>query len=243
MLLPHGYEGAGPEHSSCRMERFLQLAGNSNIQVIHPSTGAQIFHALRRQVKRSFRKPLIVMTPKSLLRIPTSDASEFTSGRFLEIIDDPKFNTQGGGRSGVKRVALCSGKIYHELAARRDELGLTDVAIIRIEQLYPFHSEMAREMFARYPKDAEYCWVQEEPRNMGAFLFMADTLREQTGMDSIVYIGRDTSASPAAGSKKKDRAQQESVITRAIGAKASANKVQSKDGSTHSDDRPALAAG
>ncbi|HED52623.1 MAG TPA: 2-oxoglutarate dehydrogenase E1 component, partial [Phycisphaerales bacterium] len=243
MLLPHGYEGAGPEHSSARMERFLQLAGNTNIQVIHPSTGAQIFHALRRQVKRSFRKPLIVMTPKSLLRVPTSDVSELTSGRFREMIDDPMFDQLGGDRSKVRRVVLCCGKIYHELAARRDELGLKDLAILRFEQLYPFHSEMAREMLARYPKDAEYCWVQEEPRNMGAYLFMADTLREQLGMDSLHYIGRDTSASPAAGSKKKDRAQQESVITDAIGAKASADKVQGKDDSNQSDDRPALAAG
>ena len=118
MLMPHGYEGAGPEHSSARVERFLQLCGNNNMQVIHPSTGAQIFHALRRQVKRSFRKPLIVLSPKSLLRTPTSDVSELTNGRFRELLDDPELLGQHRDRSKVKRVILCSGKIYHELAAR-----------------------------------------------------------------------------------------------------------------------------
>jgi len=239
MLMPHGYEGAGPEHSSARVERFLQLCGNNNMQVIHPSTGAQIFHALRRQVKRSFRKPLIVLTPKSLLRIPTSDVSELTAGRFRELMDDPKFTTNAGDRSKVKRVILCSGKIYHELAARRDEAQKTDIAIIRVEQLYPFHSEMAREMIGSYPKDAKFCWVQEEPRNMGPYLYMADTLRQQLDLDNIEYIGRDTSASTATGSKKKDRSQQEAIITAAVAPKPQENeKSQGMSGG-----KRALAAG
>ncbi|GAB5495298.1 MAG: 2-oxoglutarate dehydrogenase E1 component [Phycisphaerales bacterium] len=239
MLLPHGYEGAGPEHSSARVERFLQLCGNNNMQVIHPSTGAQIFHALRRQVKRSFRKPLIVLTPKSLLRTPTSDISELIEGRFRELLDDPAFVSGNGDRKKVKKVILCSGKIYHELAARRDAIGLSDLAIVRVEQMYPFNSEMARDIFAAYPKNAEYVWVQEEPRNMGPYLFMADTLREQLDMDHIEYIGRDTSASTAAGSKKKDRSQQEALITAAVGPKPE-EKTQSKE---EPGGKRALAAG
>ncbi len=241
VLLPHGYEGAGPEHSSARIERFLQLAGNNNMQIIHPSTGAQIFHALRRQVKRSFRKPLIVMTPKSLLRTPTSNASELTSGRFHELMDDPAF-VVGADRKAVKRVVLCCGKIYHELAARRDELARKDVAILRVEQVYPFHTDMARDLLAQYPKDAELCWAQEEPRNMGAFLFVADQLSRHLDIQTIEYIGRDISASTAAGSKKKDRAQQESILTRAIGPKPDAD-AKDQNNQSRSDDRRALAAG
>ncbi len=243
ILLPHGYEGAGPEHSSARLERFLQLAGNNNMQIIHPSTGAQIFHALRRQMKRSFRKPLIVMTPKSLLRTPTSDVSELTNGRFHEIMDDPRFIANESERKGVKRINFCCGKIYHELAARRDEIGRKDIAIIRIEQVYPFHTEMVREMLAKYPKDAEICWVQEEPRNMGAFLFVADQFRVQMDIQNIEYIGRDTSASTAPGSKKKDRAQQESLITRSIGPKPEDDAKNQDNKQSRSDDRRALAAG
>lgn len=218
MLLPHGYEGAGPEHSSARLERFLESCGNDNLQVVYPTTGAQIFHLLRRQLKREFRKPLVVMTPKSLLRIPTAEVSELTSGRFHEIIDDPKF--ANADTSGVSRVLLCSGKIYHELAARREENGRDDTAIIRVEQLYPFHTELARSLLKRYPASASIAWVQEEPRNMGAFLHIADVLREELGIDSIEYIGRDAAASPAPGSKKKDRAQQKAVIDHAIGEAA-----------------------
>ncbi|MCA9273249.1 MAG: 2-oxoglutarate dehydrogenase E1 component [Phycisphaerales bacterium] len=241
VLLPHGYEGAGPEHSSARLERFLQLAGNNNMQIIHPTTGAQIFHALRRQVKRSFRKPLIVMTPKSLLRTPTSNVSELTSGRFHELMDDPAF-VGGAERKGVKRIVLCCGKIYHELASRRDEIARKDVAIVRVEQVYPFHTDLARDILAQYPKDAELCWVQEEPRNMGAFMFIADQLSRHLDIQSVEYIGRDISASTAAGSKKKDRAQQESILTRAIGPKPDAD-AKDQDNQSRSDGRRALAAG
>ncbi len=215
MLLPHGYEGAGPEHSSARLERFLQSCGNDNLQIVYPTTGAQIFHLLRRQLKREFRKPLIVMTPKSLLRTPTASVSELTSGRFHEILDDPAF--AGGDTGAVTRVLLCSGKIYHELAARRSENGRDDTAVIRVEQLYPFHADLARSILARYPASSSVSWVQEEPRNMGAFLYIADVLRTRLGIEKVGYIGRDTAASPAPGSKKKDRAQQYAVINHAMG--------------------------
>ena len=139
----------------------------------------------------------------------------------------------------VKRVVFCSGKVYWELLEKRRELELEDVAIVRIEQLYPFHAEMARDMIAGYPKDAHFCWVQEEPRNMGPYLYMADTLREQLELDDLEYIGRDTSASTATGSKKKDRSQQEAIVTAAVAPKPEADtKSQGM-----SDGKRALAAG
>jgi 2-oxoglutarate dehydrogenase E1 component len=216
MLLPHGYEGAGPEHSSARLERFLEVCGNDNMQVVFPSTGAQIFHLLRRHVMRNFRKPLIVMAPKSLLRTPTSAASELISGRFHEIIDDPERQDDSAAKR-VTSVLLCTGKIYHELAEHRRKSGRDDTAIIRVEQLYPFHADLARAILSRYPDTARVTWVQEEPRNMGAYRHIAETLRARLGIAEIGYIGREASASPAPGSKKKDRAQQESVIRRAVG--------------------------
>jgi 2-oxoglutarate dehydrogenase E1 component len=216
MLLPHGYEGAGPEHSSARLERFLESCANDNMQVVYPSTGAQIFHLLRRQLKRPFRRPLVVMTPKSLLRTATSTVDELVHGGFQEIIDDPEFTDASAART-VTRILLCTGKIYHELAERRRLVGRTDTALIRVEQLYPFHAELARSIRARYPNAASVAWVQEEPRNMGAFRFMSEVLRVGMGVPQVEYIGREASASPAPGSKKKDRAQQNAVLTRAIG--------------------------
>jgi len=218
LLLPHGYEGAGPEHSSGRLERFLLLCADENMQVVHPTTGAQIFHVLRRQVKRNFRKPLIVMSPKSLLRTPTSTIADLTGGSFQEMIDDPAFTgTSPWDRSAVKRVVFCSGKVYFELAERRKLLGRKDVAIIRIEQLYPFHTGLAKTILAAYPK-AEMVYAQEEPRNAGAYLFVADQFRENLGIN-LKYIGRNASATPAVGSKRADKYQQEAVIAGAIGPK------------------------
>lgn len=213
VLLPHGYEGAGPEHSSARLERFLQLGADDNMQVVNPTTGAQIFHLLRRQVKRKFRKPLIVLTPKSMLRVPTSRFEDLTSGSFQEIIDDPSMVTPAA-RSKVTRVILCSGKLYFELAERRDVLSRKDVAIVRVEQLFPLHRERLDALLARYPKGVERIWAQEEPRNMGAYFFMRDELGEP-----LTYIGRDPSASPAVGSKSRHKQQQEDILTRAIGPK------------------------
>lgn len=225
LLLPHGYEGAGPEHSSARLERFLKLCGDSNMQVCYPTTAAQTFHMLRRQVTRAFRKPLVVMSPKSMLRVPTSKISELTSGGFEEILDDPAIENAGD----VRRVVICTGKIYHELAERRNAIGDLSTAIVRVEQVYPFHAERMREVLGRYAKRSELVYVQEEPRNSGAFLFVADRLRTTCGVDAIDYIGRPESSSPATGSKKRDRAEQEQILTKAIGpAPAESKSEQSK---------------
>jgi len=219
MLLPHGYEGAGPEHSSCRMERFLELCGQENLQVVYPTDAAQTFHVIRRQVKRSFRKPLIMMTPKSLLRVPTGDVSELVNGRFREMIDDPMFEREGADRSKVSKVVLVCGKLYFELDQRRRELGLTDVAIVRIEQVYPFHQELLAEILRRYPVGAQTVYAQEEPRNAAAYLFVCDQMQTLMGLDRPRYIGRPAAASPATGSKKGHKREQEQLLTDVIGPK------------------------
>ncbi len=237
MLLPHGYEGQGPEHSSARLERFLQLCGDENMQVVYPSTAAQIFHLLRRQVRRSFRKPLIVMTPKSMLRVNTSTVRDLVEGRFQEIIDDPKFDPalaqdesekqrRAKARKAVSRVVLCSGKFFHELRDRRDAVGREDVAIIRVEQLYPLHERMLRETLERYPANVEIVWSQEEPRNAGAYRFMEAMLREKIGVERVDYIGRVDSATPAVGSKHIHKDQQEAILVGAIGAKPDTENPQ-----------------
>ena len=221
LLLPHGYEGAGPEHSSARVERFLTLCAGGNMQVAYPSTGAQIFHLLRRQVKRAFRKPLVVLTPKSLLRKVTSTIDELERGRFLEVIDDPFFEgPKGADRKGVARVILCAGKFYFELDERRREIGRTDVAIVRHEQFYPFHRDMLKGVLDRYPASAEVVWSQEEPRNAGAAMFVMDRLREELGI-SARYCGREASPTPAVGSKRIHAIEQESILSRAVGPRPS----------------------
>jgi len=225
LLLPHGYEAAGPEHSSCRLERFLLLCANDNIQVVNPTTGAQIFHVLRRQLKRGFRKPLVIATPKRMLRTPTSTFDELTKGSFRELIDDPAFESGGADRKGVTRVILCSGKVYFELAERCKATERTDIALVRIEQLYPFHAKLAMTILAKYPKTAERVYVQEEPRNAGCYLSVADTFRTQLGIE-LRYIGRETSATPAVGSKKADLIQQEAVISAAIGPPPGGKSVE-----------------
>jgi 2-oxoglutarate dehydrogenase E1 component len=222
LLLPHGYEGQGPEHSSARLERFLQLCADDNMEVVYPSTGAQTFHMLRRQALRNFRKPLIVMTPKKYLRVATSTFEELTKGSFQHLLDDPAFGASAASGASamtkdVRTVLYCTGKIYHELAARRDELSRKDIAIVRVEQLYPFHTKMARAIDERYPKSAKRVWVQEEPRNQGAFLFVADRFREELGIE-LGYLGRNASASPATGSEHAHKDQQEDLLTRAVGA-------------------------
>lgn len=219
LLLPHGYEGAGPEHSSARMERFLKLCGNDNMQVVYPTTGAQCFHMFRRQLKRNFRKPLVVMTPKSMLRVPTSPVSELIEGRFHEFIDDPKFVGNEKAKSGVKRVIVCCGKVFFELDERRNEIGRDDIAIIRMEQIYPFHTEMIRSLLASYPEDAELVYVQEEPYNAAAYLFFADRVMSLLGRERPLFIGRPSSGSPATGSKNQHKYEQENIISKAIGPK------------------------
>jgi 2-oxoglutarate dehydrogenase E1 component len=208
------------------LERFLQLCADDNMQVVYPSTGPQVFHLLRRQVRRNFRKPLVVMTPKSLLRVPTGSIDELVSGSFREIIDDPMFAGGAGGaggspasRAGVKRLILCSGKIYHELAERREKIHRADLAIIRVEQLYPLHTKLLADILARYPGSVERVWVQEEPRNAGAYLYMNDAARTHLGMPGLPYIGREPSATPATGSKTHSKHQQEDILTAAVGPK------------------------
>jgi 2-oxoglutarate dehydrogenase E1 component len=181
-------------------------------------------------VRRPFRKPLIVMTPKSMLRVNTSTVRDLVEGRFQEVIDDPAFDPalakdeadkqrRATARKSVSRVVLCSGKFFHELSDRRDAAGRDDVAIIRVEQLYPLHESMLRETLKRYPASAEVVWSQEEPRNAGAYRFMEAMLREKMGVDRVNYIGRVDSSTPAVGSKHIHKDQQEAILVGAIGAK------------------------
>jgi 2-oxoglutarate dehydrogenase E1 component len=211
LLLPHGYEGQGPEHSSARLERFLQLCAEDNIQVCYPSTPAQYFHVLRRQMKRNFRKPLVLMTPKSLLRLKAaaSPLEEFIKGRFHEVLDDATVNAER-----VRRVLLCSGKVYYELLDRRTALEAVDTAIVRVEQLYPLHEEMLRSILGRYRKAKEFVWVQEESQNMGGWSFMEPRLRA-LGY-KLEYVGRDASASPATGSLQIHKREQKELVEAAI---------------------------
>ena len=169
MLLPHGYEGMGPEHSSARLERFLQQCAENNLQIVNCTTPANQFHVLRRQIKRNFRKPLICFTPKKLLRYPAcvSSISEFTKGGFQEVLDDDSINI----KSSVKKLVFCTGKIYYDLVEGRE--GNSSIAIIRLEQLYPLPIKQLNEVLAKYKNADEYIWAQEEPENMGAWAHMA----------------------------------------------------------------------
>ena len=221
LLLPHAYEGQGPEHSSARLERFLQMSAENNIQVVYPTTPAQLFHLLRRQVKRNFRKPLIVMTPKSLLRISekkpvelqaASPLGDFTAGHFREVLDDQKARPDL-----VTRLLLCSGKVYYDLAAKRDELGTQAVAVIRLEQLYPWPQDQLAAVLGRYRRCSEWVWVQEESQNMGGWSFVEPRLR---GMNfPFEYVGRDASASPATGSHHVHEREQELLVNGAFAVK------------------------
>ena len=228
MLLPHGYEGAGPEHSSARMERFLKLCGDNNIQVVYPTTAGQCFHMFRRQVMSSYRKPLIVMTPKSLLRVPTGQIDDLTTGRFEEFIDDPMFVGGEHDRAKVTQVTLCCGKLYWELDQRRREIGRDDVALLRVEQIYPFNKDKLAEILARYPDSAERVYAQEEPYNAAAYLFMNNKCENELGLERLRYIGRPSSGSPATGSKKQHKAEQEQIITETVGPKPDESQKQSE---------------
>ncbi len=208
--LPHGYEGNGPEHSNAYLERFLSLCAENNMQVASPTTPAQYFHLLRRQVRRKFRKPLVMMTPKSLLRKPeaASRIEDFTKGRLQLVIDDPATDQA----DKVRRVLLCSGKFYYTLEAARREKGRQDVAIVRIEQLYPFPEHEIRAVIDRYHKAAEIFWAQEEPRNRGAWGFMEPRLREMFPDRLIEVRARDASASPATGSPKVHALEEQELV-------------------------------
>ncbi len=211
LMLPHGYEGQGPEHSSARLERFMQLAADTNMQIVQPTTASQIFHVLRRQMVRDLRKPLIIFTPKSLLRNKdaTSPVSEFTKGSFQTIIPENKALKA----DKVKRVLVCSGKVYYDLVKKREELGADDVAILRAEQLYPFpHKAFAAEL-KKYPNATELVWTQDEPQNQGAWFFVQHYIHENMlPNQKLGYSGRAASASPAVGYSHLHQEQQKSLV-------------------------------
>jgi 2-oxoglutarate dehydrogenase E1 component len=218
MLLPHGYEGQGPEHSSARLERFLQLCAEDNMIVAYPTTPAQIFHLLRRQAHGVSRKPLVVMSPKSLLRHPkaTSRLSELASGRFLDVIDDPAVEAGKVDRQTVRRVLLCSGKIYYALVAAREEHAFWDVAIVRVEQLHPFPFDLLRETLGKY-NTRSFTWVQEEPWNMGARSFVAARVaRVLPQRAKLSYAGRPEAASPATGSYRVHEQEEVDLLREAF---------------------------
>ena len=211
MFLPHGYEGQGPEHSSARMERYLQLCANNNMQIVNASTPGQLFHLLRRQVRTRHRCPLILFTPKALLRHPAcvSTLDDLTSGHFQEIIPDdlnPK---------KCRRVILCAGKIYYDLLQQRQEGNHNDVAIVRVEQIYPLHRELLEKILKPYKKTVDYCWVQEEIANAGAWDYLRPQLRDLIGREPR-YIGRKRSASTAVGSNRLHKIEQQQILDKAF---------------------------
>jgi 2-oxoglutarate dehydrogenase E1 component len=218
MLLPHGYEGQGPDHSSARPERFLQLAAHGNMRVAWPSTPAQYFHLLRRQARSAERKPLVVMTPKSLLRLrdASSPVEALCRGDFRTVLDDPRVSSP----DSVERLVLATGKVYYDLLARQRQQDSGDVAIVRLEQLYPFPAMRLAEILERYSGASEVVWLQEEPANMGAWGFVEERLRPLLPPGrSLRYVGRPRSASPASGSYKRYVAEQEWLIGRAFEAR------------------------
>jgi 2-oxoglutarate dehydrogenase E1 component len=219
LFLPHGYEGQGPEHSSGRLERFLQLCAEMNMQVCVPSTPAQMFHMLRRQMLRALRKPLIVMTPKSLLRHKhsVSELRELTHGRFHQIIDD----AIEGPAAAVRRAVFCSGRVYFDLLEQRDRRDLRDVAVVRIEQLYPFPTDEYAAIIGRYSAAREIVWCQEEPQNQGAWYQIRHRLQEPlSAKDVLLYAGRAPAAAPATGIYQMHEEQQKGLVRAALEATA-----------------------
>jgi 2-oxoglutarate dehydrogenase E1 component len=215
MLLPHGYEGQGPEHSSARLERYLQLCAQDNMQVCVPTTPSQIFHLLRRQMVRPYRKPLIIMSPKSLLRHPSASSpiEELAAGSFQLMI--PEIDKLDAKK--VNRVVLTSGKIYYELLEQRREQKLNNVALVRIEQLYPFPEEVCREILKPYVNVKEIVWCQEEPQNQGAWSTLAPLITSVLSVgQSLRYAGREASASPAVGYHSVHEKEQKQVVEQAL---------------------------
>jgi len=225
MLLPHGYEGQGPEHSSARLERYLQLCSEDNMQVCSVSTPAQYFHALRRQMRDAQRRPLVMMTPKSLLRHPLviSTPSDFTVGKFQLVIDDAQAKPEQ-----VQKIILCSGKVYYDAFqmmrdakvdyVKTSSAKIENAALVRLEQFYPYPNKELKEIFAKYNKAADVVWLQEEPKNMGAWNFLADRLREDIlPTQKLRYSGRNASASTATGSLKRHQTEQEMLLKEALG--------------------------
>jgi 2-oxoglutarate dehydrogenase E1 component len=207
MLLPHGYEGGGPEHSSARLERFLQLCGEGNMRVAYPSTPAQYFHILRRQARLAHRRPLVLMQPKSLLRLPeaASKLRDLTGGGFQPVIDDPAVED----RAAVKRLVFCTGKIYYDLLAAK----APHIAIVRVEELYPWPGNEVAAIVDKYSELEEVVWAQEEPKNMGAWSYAAPRLRVSTGNAlQMRYIGRPDRSSPAEGYAEAHKREQDRII-------------------------------
>ena len=216
LMLPHGYEGQGPEHSSARLERFMQLAADTNMQIVQPTTASQIFHVLRRQMVRDLRKPLVIFTPKSLLRNKdaTSPVSEFTKGSFQTVIPENKALKA----DKVKRVLVCSGKVYYDLVKKREEMGADDVAILRVEQLYPFPHKAFGAELKKYPNATELVWTQDEPQNQGAWFFVQHYIHENMSSgQKLGYSGRAASASPAVGYSHLHQEQQKALVEGAFG--------------------------
>ena len=224
-MLPHGYDGQGPEHSSARLERYLQLCAEENMQVCVPTTPAQMFHLLRRQLIRPYRKPLAIMSPKSLLRhrMSISTRQDLCTGGFQVLIDE----IDDIDPAQVTRLVLCSGKVFYNILERRREAGLRHVAIVRVEQLYPFPEEEIKAILEAYPKATEICWAQEEPRNQGSWFFMlsrrhlAGCIRSK---HKLGYAGRDYSASPAAGYLNVHSSEQRALVEAALGLDQTASQ-------------------
>jgi 2-oxoglutarate dehydrogenase E1 component len=215
LLLPHGYEGNGPEHSSARLERFLQLAAQENLRIANCTTSGQYFHLLRRQALDATARPLIVMTPKGLLRLKQAGATleDLASGEFRPVLDDA-----GADRGNVERLVLCQGKIYYDIVGHEQRAGATGVAVARIEQLYPFPTERVRALFAGYPSLREVVWAQEEPQNMGAWRAIRHRL-EETKPEGVplLYIGRPWRASPSEGYPTAHLREQDRIVRAALG--------------------------
>jgi len=225
LLLPHGYEGQGPEHSSARLERLLALAAEDNLQIVYPTTPAQYFHCLRRQVQRSWRKPLVILSPKSLLRHPKAGSSleDCAKGHFQRILPDLRSSDSSDesdtsdASESPKRILLCTGKIYYELAAHREEIKRADVPILRLEQLYPLRRDLLEVALSHYPEVTPVLWVQEEPANMGAWPVLRFQFGETLfGRFPFSGIMRPPAASPATGSHKRHKREQEQLIHQAF---------------------------
>ena len=221
MLLPHGYEGQGPEHSSARVERFLQLCGEDNLQIVNCTTPAQYFHVLRRQMRRNFRTPLIIFTPKSLLRAPraASRSEALASGSFQRLIDDARALA---APERVRRVLLCCGKVYYDLLEAKEKreaggAGAGEVALVRVEQLYPWPAAQLASSLERYARADRVFWVQEEPSNMGAWTFVRERIQDALHpSQQLAYAGRAESASTAVGSLRLHKEQQGALVAAAF---------------------------
>jgi 2-oxoglutarate decarboxylase len=218
LLLPHGYEGSGPEHSSARLERFLALGAEGNIRVCYPTTAAQYFHLLRRQARHPDLRPLVVMSPKSLLRLPQSASalSDLTDGAFASVLDDPRFAEPADAKR-ARRVIVCSGKIYYDLVLSPEREAAADLAIVRCERLYPFPSDELGRLLERYPKIEKLAWVQEEPRNMGARKFVLPKIRPLVPYKvPLGDISRPERSRPAEGYPAAHHAEQARIVNEAL---------------------------